>query len=116
MAVGSPVAVGVAVALSLVASHYAEKVLSSHDDSRIIIDEWVGAWVALWGMEQVIGGPLIVAFILFRIFDVWKGPWGRFLQKLPGGWGINLDDVGAGLLANLGTRALMYFIPAMGVV
>ncbi|MFN0117319.1 MAG: phosphatidylglycerophosphatase A [Elusimicrobiota bacterium] len=83
--------------ISIILSDRAEKVLGSHDDSRIVIDEWIGMIIALKGL----GLPLwIPAFILFRFFDVWKGPWGKYFQKWPGGLGIVSDDVAAGILTN----------------
>lgn len=100
----------VGIGFSIVVSHLAEKALQSHDDSRIVIDEWIGVWVALWGFEQVINGPFILAFVLFRFFDVWKGPWGHFLQKLPGGVGVTMDDVGAGVLANISARSIWWLV------
>lgn len=52
---------------------------------------------------------LLAGFLLFRLFDIWK-PWPvRPLQKLPGGWGVVVDDLAAAVLANvalfLGTSA-----------
>jgi phosphatidylglycerophosphatase A len=91
----------------------AEKVLNSHDDSRIVIDEWIGAWIALWGLEQRISTVFISAFILFRLFDVLKGPIGRRLQYLPGGWGVTMDDVYAGVAANIVWRATIHFFPTL---
>jgi len=85
--------------LAVFASQIAERHFQVKDDSRIIIDEWVGSWIAFFGLPQVINWPFVLAFILFRLFDVWKGPLVRPLQRLPGGWGIVLDDVAAGLLA-----------------
>jgi phosphatidylglycerophosphatase A len=88
------------LAFSTVVAHRAEKALGSHDDSRIVIDEWVGSWLACLGLDQVFGVWIVVAFLLFRAFDVFKGPWGHWLQRLPGGWGVVMDDVAAGLIAN----------------
>ena len=42
-----------------------------------------------------------LAFALFRLFDIWKPPPVRQLEALPGGSGINLDDVMAGVYAAL---------------
>ncbi len=91
----------IGVALSVWISGCAETALNSHDDSRIVIDEWIGAWIAVWGLEQRIGWIFMLAFVLFRLFDVFKGPLGGLLQRLPGGWGVTFDDVYAGLAANL---------------
>ncbi|MCB4757118.1 MAG: phosphatidylglycerophosphatase A [Elusimicrobia bacterium] len=87
----------------------AEKIFNNHDDSRIVVDEWLGAWIALWGLDPQLNPPFILAFLAFRGLDVLKGPWGKFWQKLPGGWGVVMDDVFAGFLANLLIRFFLYF-------
>lgn len=104
-------AISFSVLATVYVTHQAEKILGSTDDSRIVLDEWIGVWIALWGFDQKISMPVIFAVIVFRIFDVWKGPWGRRIQKWPGGWGITFDDVGAGLLANVCTRLLILALP-----
>ena len=54
------------------------------------------------------GSSVAVAFVLFRLFDMTK-PWPvSALEKLPGGYGIMLDDVGAGVLAAAGVMALRF--------
>lgn len=105
------IALMTAILISIGVSGRAEKALHSHDDSRIIIDEWVGAWIAMWGLDQRIGWPVIIAFILFRLFDVVKGPIGHRLQRLPGGWGVIMDDVYAGVLANILCRLSIGYLP-----
>lgn len=91
---------------SVVISTQAEKILGGHDDARIVIDEWAGVWVALWGTMPRLGLSFFLAVIFFRIFDVLKGPIGRRLQYLPGGWGVVMDDVFAGLAANILVRVV----------
>ena len=51
----------------------------------------------------------LAAFILFRIFDILKPPPVRALERLPGGTGIVMDDVGAGLYAALVLLAVGWF-------
>ena len=52
---------------------------------------------------------LLLGFILFRVFDVWK-PWPvRQLEKLPGGWGIMADDWMAGIYAAILLRVALHF-------
>ena len=92
--------------LSVVISDRAEKALGVHDDTRIVIDEWIGAWIAASTAPHMMGRPLIVSFVLFRLFDVLKGPLAP-LQRLPGGWGVTMDDVGAGLVS----AAIVHFLP-----
>ncbi len=90
------------VLLALVAGVWAagvmETMTGSHDPSEIVIDEVAGMWLALIGIPVTWPG-MLAAFLLFRLFDVWKpGPINR-LQNLPGGWGVMMDDVAAGALA-----------------
>ena len=52
---------------------------------------------------------LLLGFILFRVFDIWK-PWPvRQLEKLPGGWGIMADDWMAGFYAAILLRVALHF-------
>jgi len=69
------------------------------DPSSIVWDEFVGMWIALF-MLPTGWYWLIAAFVLFRIFDIWK-PWpiGWLDINLKGGAGIMLDDVAAGLIS-----------------
>ncbi|HTY57795.1 MAG TPA: phosphatidylglycerophosphatase A [Bacteroidota bacterium] len=77
------------------------------DPSIVVIDEIVGIWISLAGIAP---GVLtyVAAFIFFRLFDVLKPEPARSLERLPGGWGIMLDDVVAGIYANAATRALLF--------
>jgi len=84
--------------IGVITSSIVEKNSHSHDPSRVVIDEWVGQWIALAYLPKTIGIG-IAGFLLFRLFDIWK-PWPiRKLDEIPNGWGIMLDDVGAGLFA-----------------
>ena len=71
-----------------------------HDPSLIIIDEVVGMLVALIAIPKTYHF-IIAAFILFRIFDIVKPFPVNLSQKLPQGWGIMIDDLLAGIYANL---------------
>ena len=82
---------------------------NNSDPSKVIIDEWVGMWIALLMIpnEWLWFG---IAFLLFRIFDIIKVyPANRF-ERLPGGWGIMTDDVVAGLYAGVITQAAALFL------
>jgi phosphatidylglycerophosphatase A len=76
------------------------------DPGPIVLDEVAGQWLALavvaLGRSQAAGPrEMAVAFVLFRVLDVVK-PWPiRRLERLPGGWGIVADDLGAALAAGL---------------
>ncbi|MBC8346694.1 MAG: phosphatidylglycerophosphatase A [Candidatus Marinimicrobia bacterium] len=69
-----------------------------HDPSRIVIDEWVGQWLAL-SMMPVTVTTGVIGLIAFRIFDILKPGPVRWMERLPGGWGIMADDVAAGIMA-----------------
>ena len=84
----------------------AEKTLKSHDDSRIVLDEIVGYWVAAAWLPRTWTAAL-TAFVLFRFFDAVKLPPYKWLERLPGGYGVVMDDVGAGIVANLLTRLVL---------
>ncbi|MGA2277058.1 MAG: phosphatidylglycerophosphatase A [Terracidiphilus sp.] len=77
-----------------------------HDPQFVVIDEAAGQWIALLGSHANWRHALI-ALILFRLFDITKPFPVRQLEKLPAGWGIVLDDVGAGLYA-LGVASLLH--------
>jgi phosphatidylglycerophosphatase A len=79
------------------------------DPQRVVADEAVGQWIAL------IGAPTnakyaFIGFILFRAFDIWKPPPVRQLEQLPAGWGIMLDDVGAGIYALICLQAIHHWL------
>ena len=59
---------------------------------------------------------LLVALVCFRIFDVLKPPPARRLERLPEGWGILMDDLMAGLYANLASQLVLRIVlPAIGI-
>ncbi len=80
-----------------------------HDASVIVIDEMVGMWVSLLILPVSMSWTWwIAAFFLFRFFDIIKPfPAGKS-QKLPAGWGIMMDDLFAGLYANLAVRLIFW--------
>ncbi|MCK0165022.1 phosphatidylglycerophosphatase A [Marinobacter sp. S6332] len=75
--------------------------LKVHDHGGIVWDEFVGMWIALGLFPDQIYGVLS-AFLVFRFFDVLK-PWpiNWLDERLPGGLGIMVDDVVAGVMALL---------------
>ena len=85
----------------------AERSFGGHDSPQIVLDEVVGFWAAVAFLPRT-GAVLAAGFILFRVLDAWKLPPYRSLEKLPGGWGVVADDVGAGICANLLIRAWLW--------
>jgi len=90
-------AFGLLFLISLAASTAAERASGLHDPSWIVIDEVLGMWLTLLLVPSVASTPwqAVLAFALFRVFDIAKPPPLRRLAKLPGGWGIIMDDIGA---------------------
>ncbi|HFA50592.1 MAG TPA: phosphatidylglycerophosphatase A [Bacteroidetes bacterium] len=66
-----------------------------HDASKIVVDEMVGLWMAMLFVPFSLLN-LGTAFVLFRIFDIWKPLGIRNMEKFNGGWGVMMDDVLAG--------------------
>lgn len=76
-----------------------ERALGSHDDSRMVIDEWVGVGIPIL-ISNFSFFHLFLSFILFRIFDIWKPLGIRYFDRRAfAGWGVMLDDVLAGIYA-----------------
>ena len=93
------------------------KTLQIKDPSQVVIDEFAGQTITLLGYWGHAPGFMnfLFAFILFRILDIWK-PWPiRWFEKLPGGWGIMMDDVVAGIIGAVILAALVHFrwLPGM---
>jgi phosphatidylglycerophosphatase A len=95
--------------LGTYAADRAEVILGSKDSPSIVIDEIAGLLVALF-MVPTSWGFIAAGFLLFRAFDIVK-PWPlKRLQDLHGGLGVMLDDIGAGMYANLVLQAAAFFI------
>lgn len=83
-----------------------EKQLGIHDAPEIVFDEWVGMWITMWNVPLVL---MPVALLLFRFFDISKlGPINK-IQNLPGGLGIMMDDILAGIFGRIVLAIVMYF-------
>ena len=70
-----------------------------HDSPKIVIDELIGYFTAVIFLPKTII-VLFLAFIVFRFFDIKKPEPVNVSQKLPGGWGVVIDDVIAGIYTN----------------
>ena len=84
----------------------AEHAFAEHDSSRIVIDEILGMAAAMFLIPM--RWPWIAAaFGLFRLFDIVK-PWPASLidRRMLGGKGVMLDDLAAGIYANLTLQAV----------
>jgi phosphatidylglycerophosphatase A len=79
------------------------------DPQIIVVDEVIGQWIALAGVLRFNWISWIAAFVLFRLFDIFKPPPVRQLENLPGAVGIIADDVMAGVYAALVLFAAGWF-------
>ena len=82
-----------------------EAEIGEHDSKEIVIDELAGMWIALSISGATADNWLIasiLAFIFFRIFDIWKpSVIGRIDEKVSGGWGVMGDDIVAGIFGGI---------------
>ena len=91
-----------------------EKDVGMHDGKEIVIDELAGMWIALSicginSENMIFMAPL--AFIFFRIFDIWKPSIiGRIDREVKGGLGVMGDDVVAGIAAGIATAGVYQLI------
>lgn len=85
-------------ALAIWVSGQAAEELGQADPPSVIVDEFVGMWVAALAIPFQLY-DLAAVFLLFRLFDVLKPVPLPRLERLPGGFGIVADDLAAGLLA-----------------
>ena len=100
------------VLLSTCIGIWAGGVMEEHygnDPSIVTIDELAGQWLALVALPEGVW-PVLFSLVFFRFFDIAKPGPVDALQRLPGGWGIMLDDLLAGLFANLFVRALLFLL------
>lgn len=104
------------VAVTLVglwAGSRVERVLGRKDPGLIVIDEVAGMLLSMILLPRTLP-VLVTAFLLFRLFDIWKPFPARESQALTGGMGVMVDDLIAGLytlVLVLGARAL-FGVPA----
>jgi phosphatidylglycerophosphatase A len=107
------VALVVVVVVGMWAGSRVERVLGRKDPGIIVIDEVAGMLVSVILLPRTIP-VLVTAFLLFRVFDVWKPFPAHESQALAGGVGVMLDDLVAGaytLVLVMGARAL-FGVPA----
>ena len=95
--------------IGIAVSEIITKELNNHDPKEIIIDEWVGMWIALYLVPHSIFWGM-VSFLLFRFFDIFKPGPVQIMDDIHSPIGVMLDDVVAGILALLVTQSLMYYI------
>jgi phosphatidylglycerophosphatase A len=106
-----PTAIAISLAVTLIGIPPATVVAresGADDPGFVVIDEVAGQMIALIGVP-LHWKYLLASLILFRVFDIVKPLPLRRLEKLPGGIGIMMDDVGAGIYALVLLWAWQYF-------
>jgi phosphatidylglycerophosphatase A len=82
--------------------------LAKDDPQVVVVDEVVGTLITMLPMAAWSWRAVVAGVLLFRLFDILK-PWPiRKLERLPGGWGVVMDDVGAGVLGAAVMAVLRY--------
>ncbi len=93
---------------SIVLCDRVEKEMAVHDHPGMCVDELVGYLIA---MIHAPHGPMwvLLGFLLFRLFDIWK-PWPirQVDRGVGGGFGVILDDALAGLYSFIGIQIIYY--------
>lgn len=103
----------VSLLVSVPLSYFMES-LHGKDPSACTVDEVVGILLPLAALGEPLNVPgawkiLLAAFFLFRFFDIAKiWPASRF-ESLPGGWGIVLDDLMAGIYTLISLKLLTFW-------
>jgi len=87
----------------------ADTMFGKHDPGQIVCDEVIGYWVTLFALPPD-AAHLGLGFLLFRFFDIVKPfPAGTVDKKVGGGQGVMLDDVIAGIYANICVRLILSY-------
>ena len=81
-----------------------------NDPREVVIDEIAGQMVTLLFVPLTVQ-TVVAGFLLFRVADIWKPFPARRSEALPGGLGIMMDDLIAGVYANLAVQAMILLVP-----
>jgi phosphatidylglycerophosphatase A len=84
-----------------------ERLFNRKDPSMVVLDEMLGLWTSVSFIPFSLY-TVMLAFIFFRIFDIFKPFPVRNAEKLNGGLGIMLDDIIAGVYTNISIRLIIY--------
>jgi phosphatidylglycerophosphatase A len=96
--------------IAIWAAGRADRAWGTHDSQRIVIDEVAGYLVTMALVDRAHWAPLACGFVAFRFFDIVKPPPVRWIDEhLPGGAGVVLDDVAAGVMGTVTMVAFDHF-------
>jgi phosphatidylglycerophosphatase A len=97
------------LAIAIPAATIVARETGREDPQIVVADEAVGQWITLIaapaGWEYA-----LIGLVLFRLFDITKPPPIRKIEFLPEGWGIMLDDVGAGIYALICLQLIRHWL------
>ena len=107
---GGAVLIIAVILLAIWLADSSEKLINKKDPGCIVIDEIAGMLVTLAGLPFNFF-TVVMGFFLFRLLDIFKPFPIRYLErKIPGGAGIVVDDLVAGIIANVTLRIILYVI------
>ena len=87
-----------------------EKTMGEEKDARIFVwDEFVGMWIACFPLiiSQSPWPWIVLSFVLFRVFDIWKPFPISYFDRLESSYGVMMDDVLAGLISAFALWAII---------
>lgn len=108
------IAIMTVIAISIFLSSKSKDIFGSNDPSPVIIDELAGQLITFF-LIPLSAKTLIAGFVLFRFFDIVKPFPVHNMEEIEGGVGITMDDVAAGIYANLSlliTLTLYHYVKA----
>jgi len=108
--IGFLIALAATFGISVLSSGFVERELEEKDPPFVVIDEVAGYLTAMLFVPISVT-HIVCACVFFRLFDIVKPYPIRMSEKrLQGGWGITLDDMLAGLYANICVHLVTYFL------
>ena len=93
----------------------AEKFYKTKDPQQVVIDEVLGYWTGVLFIPFSFSYA-VIAFILFRFFDITKLFPIRYFESLPGGLGIIMDDIIAGIYTLACMHIITYFLSQYSII
>ena len=109
LAIGTAVAATIATLVGIPAATIVARESGREDPGHVVIDEVAGQLIALIAVPADLRHAAL-SLLLFRLFDIFKPPPIRQLERLPSGTGIMLDDVAAGLFALAAGQLLHLYV------
>ena len=97
------------VLVSVWAAGIAEGIYGKTDPGQIVADE-VSGYLVTMILVVPTQTNIIIGFVLVRIFDMLKPPPARQAERLPGGWGVVMDDVMSGVYANIVLHVIVWYV------